>query len=290
MALSKKEIDNIIVSKAMRAASKRRTATKIIVIALISALILSGGAWGIISFIEANSMLISINNTKEGLTLCTESSFEKPTTKLNMNGPEKMNAFTYIWFNTDSFLGKDGAHHGENYICYSFYLKNVSPTSPCLYTMAVKFTKDTKDVSSAVRVMLIESDDGCENEVNQVRVFAKAKEDGTAEYISYNDCVENQEGISLHDLNLNGPELLNTNMTYPFVGQLENVDTDIEAGYFAMRESGRRLSHDSYIKITVIIWLEGTDLQCVNDILGGKCSIQLEFSIDEYLDPEYYGD
>ena len=59
MALSAKETTNIIVSKAMQAASARRTATKVIVIVLVSALILSGGAWGVISFIEANSLTYS---------------------------------------------------------------------------------------------------------------------------------------------------------------------------------------------------------------------------------------
>ena len=61
MALTKKEQDNIIVSKAMKAASARRVATKVIVIVLAVSLVISGGAWGVISFIEANSMMISIN-------------------------------------------------------------------------------------------------------------------------------------------------------------------------------------------------------------------------------------
>ena len=290
MALSKKEIDNIIVSKAMKAASKRRTAAKVIVIVLIAALILSGGAWGIITFIEANSMMVSINNVKEGLTLSTNPTFEKGTTKLNMKGPSAMDAYTYPWFNADNFLGQDGPHHGENYICYSFYLKNVSPTNACLYTMAIKFTKDTKNVSSAMRIMIIESDEGCENETNLVRVFAKAKDDGTAEYISYDDCEENQVGIVLQDLNRSSTPLLNTNVTYPFVEELYDDGTNADLGYYAMRESGRKLSHDAYLKFTVVIWLEGTDLQCVNNIVGGKCSLELEFSIDEYLEPEYYGE
>ena len=76
MALTKKEQDNIIVSKAMQAASKRRVATKIIAIVLFATLVVSGGAWGVMSIIDANSMLISISDKKEGLSLSIEQTFE----------------------------------------------------------------------------------------------------------------------------------------------------------------------------------------------------------------------
>ena len=222
MALTKKEIDSIIVSKAMKAASKRRTATKIIVIILLASLVLSGGAWGIMTFVEQNSMMVSVDNVKEGLSLCQTEDFEKPVTKLNMQGPEKMDAYTYTWFKTDSFLGKDGPHHDNNYICYSFYLKNVSPTNGCLYTLEAQITKNTKNVASALRILIIESDMNCENEVETARVFAQKKSDGLSEYISYDDCRDGQEQITLEMLNASrSPDselnLLDTNVAYPFL-------------------------------------------------------------------------
>ena len=289
MALTKKEQDAIIVSKAMKAASKRRTATKVIVIVLLAALVLSGGAWGIMTFIEANSMMISITDKQEGLALSTDATFEHLSSKLNMKGPEQMDAFTYSWFKQEDIVGKDGAHHGGNYICYSFYLKNVSPTTACEYTFGIKFTKDTKNMSAATRILVIESDEGCENETNSVRVFAKAREDGIAEYIAYNECEKDQEGLALQALNGEKGTLLDTNMTYAFQEEVFDEETGEDLGYFALRESGKKLSHDGYVKYTIVIWLEGTDLQCVNDILGGKCSIQFEFTLDKYTDIEYYG-
>ena len=78
-------------------------------------------------------------------------------TKLTIKGPSEMDAFTYSWFDQNQLLGADGAHHGNNYICYSFYLKNVNPTTACEYTFGIKFTKDTKNVSAATRIMIIES-------------------------------------------------------------------------------------------------------------------------------------
>ncbi len=234
MALSKKEQDAIIVNKAMRAASKRRTATKVIVIVLLATLLLSGGTWGVLSFIEANSMMISISNAKEGLTLATSPDFAEKTSKLKMGGPDKMDAYTYPYFNMDSdVLGKDGAHHGQNYICYSFYLMNISPTTACEYTMGIKFTKDTKGVSSAVRILIVESDEGCQKEVDSIRVFAKAKADGTAESIAYDDCIEDQTPLFLEQLNVKN-NYLSSNMTEPFVGDLLAEGTGDDIGHFAL--------------------------------------------------------
>ena len=290
MALTQKEQGNIIVSKAMKAASARRTATKVIAIVLAATLVLSGGAWGIITFIEANSMMVSINDKKEGLALSTTSTFEQMTTKINMKGPERMDAYTYSWFEQEKLLGAEGPHHGSGYFCYSFYLKNISPTTACEYTFGVRFIKDTKNISAATRIMIIESDEGCENETYLTRVFATAKADGTAEYVSYNECEETQTGLSLPLLNGANGNLLNTNVTQSFVGEVYDEETSEDLGYYALRESGKRLSHDAYVKYTIVIWLEGTDLQCVDDILGGKCSMQFEFSIDKYTDVEYYGE
>ena len=289
MALTKKEQDNIIVSKAMKAASARRTATKVIVVVLAATLILSGGAWGIMTFIDANPMLISINETRSGLALSPTSTFELMTTKINMKGPNEMGAYTYPWFKEADILGAEGPHHGSGYICYSFYLKNVSPTTGCEYTFGVKITKDTKNVSEAIRVMIIESDEGCETEAYSTRVFAASKKDGTAEFVSYDDCIENQEGLTLGSLNGPNGTLLNTNTTYPFVGEVYDVDTEEDLGYYVLRESGRKLSHDAYIKFTVVVWLEGTDLQCVDNILGGKCTIHFEFTLDKETEIEDYG-
>jgi len=289
MALSKKEQDSIIVNKAMKAASKRRTATKVIIIVLLVALFLSGGAWGVMTFVEANSMKISIDNVKEGLSLSSNVSFEDPTTSINMKGPTALEAYTYSWFNIkDEILSKDGQHNGSGYICYSYYLKNVSETSACLYTMSIKITKNTKNLASAMRIMVIESDEGCLNEANSVKVYAERKVDGTAENIAYDFCEDTQIGLTLEDLNSNY-NILDTNMTYPYLGEVFSDETEESLGYYVMQENGKKLSHNAFIKYTIVVWFEGTDMQCVNDVLGGKCTFEVEYSIEEYLSPEYYG-
>ena len=39
------------------------------------------------------------------------------------------------------------------------------------------------------------------------------------------------------------------------------------------------LSADSYTKITVVIWLEGQDADCLNEISGGSFAVKLGFTV-----------
>ena len=127
---------------------------------------------------------------------------------------------------------------------------------------------------------------GNENETSNVNIYAMKKTDGTAEYVSYNDCVEDQVPVTLEQLN-DSYSMLNTNVATPFMGEVYDEDGN-DLGYFAMREKHKELKANSYRKYTIVLWLEGTDLQCDNNILGGRCSLKVEFALEEYSDPVVY--
>lgn len=287
MALTKKEQNQIITNKTIQVASKTRTATKVIIIVLCVALLLTGGTYGVLTFINENSMLIKVDQEISGLSLSADSSFAHPLTQMNMEGPDHMDAITYQWMDIqDNILGYEGPHNGGAYFAYSFFLKNVNLTNPCLYSMAIELKKETKNVGSALRIMLIEYEENT-SDVKSVKIYARAKEDGTYEYVAYDKCEIGQMGLSLNDLNTMYT-FLDTNVTSPFFG--EDIDeNEINKGYFVMKEKEKKLSHNSYNKFTLVMWLEGTDLQCTNEILNAKCTIELSFKIEKYLDVEYYG-
>ena len=288
MALTHKETEEIIKNKTLRAASSTRTATKVIVMILIGALVITGGAYGVMTIIDNNAMTVSVSNGKNtGLSLSEYEDFYESTTRLDMKAPESMNAYTYPYFNISSqLLGKEGAHHADGFIAYSFFLKNVDVTRDCLFTLGIEVQKDTKNLAAALRIMVIESDLNNENEVNNVNIYSMVKTDGTAEYISYNDCVEDQVPITLEQLN-DSYALLNTNVATPFMGEVYDEEGN-DLGYFAMREQHKELKANTYRKYTIVMWLEGTDLQCDNNILGGRCSVKVEFALEEYSDPVVY--
>ena len=293
MALTKKEQDAIIKNKMIKAASKTRTATKVIIVVLLVTLLLTGGTYGVLTFINANSMQISIkeSNINEGLSLSKikDSKPEDRTTNINMEGPEDLGAYTYTWLNMEAdIFGYEGGHHGASYIAYSFYLVNNSPTRKCTYTMGVEIVKNTLNTASAIRVMIIEDEDDVENRPSNTKVYAQSKADGTAEYVAYDDCKESQVGLTLSELNVSYP-LLQVPTTTPFLGEVYTEDDEYD-GFYVMKETGRELSHAQQKKFTVVIWFEGTDQQCVNDILGGKCTINFWFDVEAFDDDvEYYG-
>ena len=288
MALTHKETEEIIKNKTLRAASSTRTATKIIVMVLIGALVITGGAYGVMTIIDNNAMTVSISNAKNtGLTLSEFENFDDATTSLDMKAPDTLNAYTYPYFNIPAqILGKEGAHHSGGYLAYSFFLKNLDLTRDCEYTVGITIQKDTKNLAASLRILIIESDLNNENEVDQVNIYAMSKIDGTAEYVSYNDCVQDQVPITLETLN-DSYSMLKTNVATPFIGEQYDDDGN-DLGYFAMREQHKVLKANTYRKYTIVQWLEGTDLQCDNNILGGRCSLRMEFSLEGYSDPVVY--
>ena len=137
--------DEIIKNQSIRAASKRRTFTSALVIFLIAALFLTGTVWGTISFIDANSLRIYINRRNVGtISLSETEDFNSPTSVIRMKGPEQMTNTTYEWIEqAASVLGKEGNHHEENVIAYSFYLRNMGETA-IYYTSTIVLKSRTR--------------------------------------------------------------------------------------------------------------------------------------------------
>ena len=149
--------DEIIKNQSIRAASKRRTFTSALVIFLIAALFLTGTVWGTISFIDANSLRIYINRRNVGTISLSESEdFNSPTSVIRMQGPEQMTNTTYEWIEqAGSVLGREGNHHEENVIAYSFYLRNMGETA-IYYTSTIVLNQLSRDVENALRIIVVE--------------------------------------------------------------------------------------------------------------------------------------
>ena len=48
-----------------------------------------------------------------------------------------------------------------------------------------------------------------------------------------------------------------------------------------MRTSGEKFKSKDKDKYTVVIWLEGNDPDCVDDIIGGTLKLSMDFKIAE---------
>ena len=265
---NKSKQDEIIKNQKIRAASKRRTATTVIIIFLICALLLTGAAWGTIVFIDANSMRIVVDKNNVGdITVSKTADFASPSSVLKMNGPEDISNITYDWIYRDDLFGKEGDHHGDNYIAFSFFLKNVGD-SDILFKSSIVLNYVSKDIERAVRIVIIEDEE-------KATCYAVPRSDGTPEYIAYDtDVKETQQPLPLGESKLD--ELLGTNVTTPFSSD-EPKDNNITV----FESDDTFLAVDEVRKYTVLIWLEGSDSDCMDAIIGAKVNFEYNFRVTQ---------
>lgn len=265
---NKSKQDEIIKNQKIRAASKRRTATTVIIVFLLCALLLTGATWGTIAFIDANSMRIVVDKSNVGdISISKTADFSSPSTVLKMNGPDEISNITYDWIVKDELFGKEGDHHGDNYIAYSFFLKNVSDSN-ILFKSSIVLNYVSKDIERAVRIVIIEDEE-------KATCYAVTRSDGTPEYIAYDtDDKATQQPLPLGESRLD--ELLSTNVTTSFSAD-EPKDNNVEV----FESADTFLAVDEVKKYTVLIWLEGSDSDCMDAILGAKVNFEFNFRVTQ---------
>lgn len=275
--------EEIIRSKDIRQKMNRRKVSKVVAVFLAIALAISGTAWGVLSIVDANSMRIRIGKGVDGLSLSTEQEFGSPTTTIKMPGPEEMRDITYLGIDVPkTVMGQQGSHNGEYYIGYSFFLKNISPAYACYYRMSMSIRNKTRMLDEAIRVMVVYTDEAGDY---SAKVFAKARADGSPEAIAYDsDQLLTQQPISVEQLNriCGDTPLFTSEYTEPFLGKVEGDDTD----YIDLRPD-LYLHSGRVVKYTVVIWIEGSDAQCVDESRGGYVSLSLQFDLLGYDESSY---
>ena len=169
---------------------------------------------------------------KLALSLSETPDFARPTTRLYGDAIENCTNISghSIPENVDSI---NGQHNGENYIAYTFYLKNAG-LEAVTYEYVVNILNVTKNTDEAVRIRLYV--DGTPT------TYAKTKKDGT------------------------GPE----KDTVEFL--TESIVVRNRRAYFLPGDITR---------FTVVIWIEGDDPECLDDIIGGKFKVKMDIAIVE---------
>lgn len=280
----KLNVDNIIRHNKTKGALKRRKVVSILLIFVLIALLVTGSVYGVLQFIEQNSMRIVINQSKVvGLSLSNTSDFANPVTRLNMNnGNTTMNNITYthLNFNRD-IIGQNGVYleggpRGTNYVAYTFFVKNASPNNDVKYKEAIRITRHKQNADAAIRVMVIE------NYVNSV-IYAKAMPSGKPEYAFYNsDKRETQLPIDKDIWRFPDTVNVESELTTPFI-----EPSELDPSYYVRKIEDRPLAIGEFMTYTVVVWFEGSDAECIDEINQGFITIEYEFEITEVGDTVY---
>ena len=211
---------------------------KKILITILTILLILLILWLVSIFITLyGDLVISTDRSlrENGIQLCAEESFKDPAIQLSAPKVQDATNITYDWLpkNLDK---KDGAHNGENYLAYTFYLRNGGKNT-LDYTGTMELTGTANGMDEAIRVMIYKN--------GEELIYAKGTKANR----------EKAEKGTIAWLD----------------------DTTI------MQTKTKDFAPGSIDKYTVVIWIEGNDLECTNDVLGGYIRSRILFSV---ADPE----
>lgn len=185
---------------------------------------------------------------QEAITLSETPGFENPKVMLTAEGLKSITNYSYRYL-PDNIGEKDGSDNGNStYVAYSFYIKNKS-NHPIPYRMEITVRKVYKNVDYALWIMVIK--DGVRT------VYAMPKTDALGQIVLDGQGKPVPEDASGHYPNL----------TVPFKSSL----TLVSELYHNFREG-------EVSRYTVVMWLEGEDPQCDDEIKGGTLQLDMQFT------------
>ena len=170
---------------------------------------------------------------ESGIVIYDDYEIKESKRKLEARNIDFMDNISIDWIPKNIDNEKDGAHNGENYIAYTFYIENEG-TENINYWYTVKIDDVIKNVDEAARVMIFLN--------GNKKVYAKIN--------SYT----------------NEPE----KDTEPFFDKTT-----------AVLEQRKDFAPGNIDKFTIVIWLEGDDPDCTDNILGGEIKMHMEIR-EEY--------
>lgn len=197
---------------------------------------------------QFGDLVVSVDKDLEtkGVILSETADFKNPQVILDGGSAKNVYDYTYTFFETrDKVLDQldeiDGSHNGANYFAYTFYIKN-NGTETFDYIANLEVTGVSKSCDEAARIMVYKN--------GEPTIYAKPKlgTKDTPEFVSD----ENSDKAVLF--------LDNDTVFSKTMEDFSPGDTD---------------------KYTVVIWFEGEDSECINDIMGGHMRLSMNLEAAE---------
>jgi len=216
----------------------------------------------------------TINLTNEmvsqGFELCETPDFKNPTSRLYGIPVEDAPCISITDIPKD--IDKiDGSHNGTNYFAHTFYVaKRGEGTAD--YSFNVEINSESLDSSSAIWVMLFE--DGVP------AFYAEAnKQTGEAECLPAKD--NNRYGyteVPFADAGLSDAqyEIVRQTQIRSYYRIIPNFFKDDDT---VVEKIKTEVEQDEVHKYTVVLWLEGDDPDCTNELIGGHIGMHMDFEL-----------
>lgn len=225
-------------------------------IALLGGLLITGYVVAAF-YTEAGEFVIRVEHPGEKkLVLSDTTDFSEELIVLNGTAIDEADNISI--YDIDTQVAQiDGDHNGPDYIAYTYYVKNIG-LDPVTYNYTLSIRRATKGLEEATWVLLYHN--------GKQQIFAKEGKGGEAEkqYSDYGLPFE-EDALKVEQYTYDDKREQYVLNTTPF------ATSKIVAT--AERE---KLQPEEIDKYTVVIWLEGEDPECVNDILGGTIEMMMK--------------
>ena len=136
---------------------RRKLFTRIVKMALLVLLLFFSILYLILYVINSNGYFtIKLDRnlkSERHILLSSDSEFSAETVEIKVKGLEYMDNITEGWIPFDSLISKEGDHSEDNYIAYTFFVKNDGKDNVS-YKTKIVIESVIKNVDEAVRVAL----------------------------------------------------------------------------------------------------------------------------------------
>lgn len=169
-------------------------------------------------------------SNRKNIYLSEDGDPKSKTRQLSADTIDYMDNISIKWLPEDLDTVTVGAHNGDNYIAYTFYVVNDGEET-VNYWYEVDIDDTIKNVDEAIRIMVYHN--------GEPTVYAKK-----------NKATKKAE-----------PD------TKMFVSKT-----------IAVLEQRKKMKPKSKDRFTIVVWIEGDDPECLNDLLGGEIKMHMDIT------------
>jgi hypothetical protein len=229
--------DVLTLRRTAREVKRHQVIMRVLSVLVVILILLVAAAYAVSYFYDKfGSFTVKVSKydmINQGLTLSETPEWDRTISVLNAD----------ILYDMTNISGLDisptvdkinGAHNGENYIAYTFYVINAGDDT-FTYKGEITMENITNGIDEAIRVAVYKN--------GEKTVYGKTKSDGS--------------------------------------GKESDCDSEFEASTVVMSTKTTDFESGAKDKYTVVIWLEGNDPDCLDNIVGGTMKLGMNFKIIE---------
>lgn len=228
-------------------------------------------------------LVISVDSgaAKKGITISANEDGSDAQTKLYADMAKDVTNITYDWLPATLDMEAFGSHNGKNYMAYTFQLTN-NGKETVDYVSTLKAVRAAKSADDACRIMVYRNGEPTvyakENRTDvDGNLPAKSDDLMPFEKIFKKVIPANYEAPSEEDIKKAAEEPQNKEAIEVTDEELVINKWEDDAVVFSNTREG--IAPGETDKYTIVMWIEGEDPECIDDIRSGYVKLEWFFSI-----------